>query len=185
MTQNHFLELKLRNFDEKARSFEGFAAVYGNVDSYGDVIQPGAFTKTIQERPEVPILWQHDPGSPVGVGRLEDSAQGLKIAARLVDGIQRAEEAYTFLKAGVVSGLSIGYWVIKSDRERDVRHLRELKVLEVSLATIPANDLARITAVKFQALPNHGAATSTVEPREHSAILEQLRKAQEILRVPR
>jgi HK97 family phage prohead protease len=37
--------------------------VFGNVDSYGDVIEPGAFAKTLQENPVVPILWQHDPTS--------------------------------------------------------------------------------------------------------------------------
>ena len=42
-------------------SFEGLAAVYGNVDLGGDVIEPGAFNKTLAEKNfEVPILWQHD-----------------------------------------------------------------------------------------------------------------------------
>ena len=46
-------------------TFEGYAAVFGNVDSYGDIIQPGAFTKTIQERrSQIKILWNHDSFAP-------------------------------------------------------------------------------------------------------------------------
>jgi HK97 family phage prohead protease len=57
-------EAKNFSFEVKAtgdNEFEGYASVFRNVDSYRDIIEPGAFTKTIQESKRVKVLWQHDP----------------------------------------------------------------------------------------------------------------------------
>jgi len=55
-------------------TFEGLAATYGDVDLGGDIIEPGAFQKTMADKGgEVPILWQHDQREPIGVGKLSDS----------------------------------------------------------------------------------------------------------------
>jgi hypothetical protein len=61
--------LELKEAPGEDGSFEGYAAVFGNVDSYGDVIEKGAFAKTLQENPTVPILWQHNPRADRRLGR--------------------------------------------------------------------------------------------------------------------
>lgn len=132
-------------------SFEGLAAVYGNVDLGGDIIAPGAFAKTIREKKgEVPILWQHDQREPIGLGTLTDSKEGLQIEGQLVLESPVAQKAYALMKARVLKGLSIGYDTVVSeyDNANDIRTLKELKLWEVSVVTFAMNPLAEVTSVK-------------------------------------
>ena len=68
----------------------------------------------------------------------------------LIDDVQLAKEAHALLKAGAISGLSIGYRTIvdEYDRETNTSTLKELELWETSLVTFPANDAARVTGVK-------------------------------------
>jgi HK97 family phage prohead protease len=132
-------------------TFEGLAAVYGNEDLGGDIIEPGAFTKTIKDKNGVvPILWQHDSREPIGRGDLKDTKEGLAITGKLVLESDVATKAYALMKADVLQGLSIGYDTVVSeyDRENDIRRLKELKLWEVSVVTFPMNPKATISAVK-------------------------------------
>jgi HK97 family phage prohead protease len=131
-------------------TFEGYAAVFGNVDRVNDVIEPGAFKKTIAERPEVPIFWMHDPHETVGIGKLSERHKGLFVEGQLTLDVQRAREVHALMRDGAVADLSIGYKAMKKDYRRSVRHLKEVKVGEFSLlpAGFAANELAVVTAVK-------------------------------------
>jgi uncharacterized protein len=141
-------KLQIKSLDE-AGKFSGLASVYGNVDLGGDVVMPGAFAKSLADRGhEIPILFQHDMRQPVGLGKLKDTSQGLEIQGQLVLEVAKAREAYSLLKARVLRGLSFGYDTVKSDIQAGVRYLRELKLYEVSLVTVPMNELATVTAVK-------------------------------------
>ena len=44
--------------------FTGYASVFGNVDSYGDIVQPGAFKDSLDawraSDRQIPLLWGHD-----------------------------------------------------------------------------------------------------------------------------
>lgn len=136
---------------EDKGSFEGMAAVYGNVDLGGDIIEPGAFTQTIKGKGgKVPLLWQHDQREPIGMGTLRDSKEGLLITGQLVLESDVARKALGLMKAEVLKGLSIGYDTVVSeyDKARDVRKLKEVKLWEVSLVTFPMNPKAQVTAVK-------------------------------------
>lgn len=137
-------------------TFEGYGSVFHNEDWYGDVVAPGAFAKTLAEWRAKgalpPLCWQHNMDQVVGV--YEDMAEddrGLYLKGRLLkDDVALAREAYALLKARAISGLSIGYRVRvdEYDREADIRTLKDLELWEVSLVTMPANDLARVEAVK-------------------------------------
>lgn len=139
---------ELKSLDAETGVFEGYAAVYGNLDSQGDIIERGAFTKTIAERPRVPILVGHNPDVVVGVGELSDSEQGLRVKGRLTLEVQRAREAHALMKDGALDGLSIGYRAVKTSMQRGARMLKEVAVGEFSLTPFPANALARVTGVK-------------------------------------
>jgi uncharacterized protein len=144
----------LRDFELSLKSltgqgvFEGLAAVYSNVDFQGDVIEPGAFSKTIREKGEVPILWQHDASEPIGLGKLSDSAAGLVITGTLAIESPTARKAYGLLKRGIVRGLSIGFDEVKAKMVNGVRRLSELRLWEVSIVTFGANPQALVTDVK-------------------------------------
>ena len=139
---------------EADRTFEGYGSVFGVVDSYGDVVMPGAFADTIRKAEgsgRMPaMLWQHDPSQVIGVWRsMREDARGLHVVGELAD-TQLGREAYALLKMGALSGLSIGYSVSGEhyDRERDVRELTGIDLWETSLVTFPANTDARVAAVK-------------------------------------
>lgn len=146
---NKTFKLEIKDFGEQG-TFTGMASVYGNKDLGGDVVEPGAFTKTIADKGgEVPILWQHDSREPIGMGKLIDSAEGLLIKGELaIDVSQTAVKAYGLMRKGIIKGLSIGYDTIRDEVKDKVRHLRELKLWEVSLVTFPMNESAVINTVK-------------------------------------
>lgn len=146
--------------------FSGYGAAFGNVDSYGDVIEPGAFAQTLADAQKTghfpSMLLQHggwgigaDDMMPVGVwDKLAEDGKGLVSDGVLAD-IQRGREAYTLLKMKprpAITGLSIGYipkkWTSRSKPEEPRRRLHEVDLMEISLVTFPANGKARITSVK-------------------------------------
>lgn len=130
--------------------FEGLASTYGNLDHTGDIVRPGAFRKTLERSAELPILWCHSQSDAVGLGQLTDSAEGLRLKGQLDLDTQCGREAFSRVKKRIVRGLSIGYRVPEGGAEMkgDVRYLNQVDLFEVSLVPIPANDRARVTAVK-------------------------------------
>jgi HK97 family phage prohead protease len=130
-------------------SFEGMLSPYSNVDDGGDLVEPGAFTKTLQENgSKVPMLWQHKTDCPIGELALEDTSEGLACKGQLLLEIPEAKKAYLLLKAKVVKGLSIGYDPIKAQVIDGVRHLKEIRLWEGSVVTFPMNTLALVGDVK-------------------------------------
>jgi uncharacterized protein len=113
-----------------------------------DVIDPGAFSRTLNTGKSTPILWQHDPGNPIGSCKVTDTPQGLQVNGTLMLSDPRAQKAHTFMKAGIVKGLSIGYDTIQANFDGDVRHLTELRLWEISVVTFPMNEQATVTGVK-------------------------------------
>lgn len=167
--------LKIRGFDLSVKSigedgtFTGYGSVFGVVDSYREAVAPGAFTDSLKEiaargRP-VPVLWQHRGDQPIGVyDELSEDGTGLLVKGRLLIGdLALAREAAALMKARAVSGLSIGYFVRADsyDEKEQVRRLLKLDLVEVSLVTFPANDEARVDAIKMKLA--HGAVPSLPE----------------------
>ena len=130
-------------------SFEGSLAVYNNVDLGGDLIEPGAFTKTIREHGnEVPMLWQHKSDMPIGMLTLIDGPDALRVKGQLLMELPAARNAYLLIKARIVKGLSIGFDTVKDAVNGATRRLLELRLWEGSIVTFPMNELALITSVK-------------------------------------
>src|SRR5690554_142482 len=103
---------KQRNFtfqvkalDEETMTFEGYGSIFGNVDAYNDVVEKGAFAKTLQEQKgRIKILWQHKTDEPIGIVKeAKEDEVGLWIKAELVSGVPEAEKAFKLMKAGVRS----------------------------------------------------------------------------------
>lgn len=134
-------------------TFTGYGSIFGNVDSVGDVVEQGAFAKSLtrhaKDKSAPALLWQHNPDEPIGVwDGLEEDSKGLKGRGRFVLETARGREAYALLKAGALRGLSIGYRVIKGEPDGNTYRLKELDVVEISLVTFPANRKATVTGVK-------------------------------------
>lgn len=130
-------------------SFEGCLSPYNNLDEGGDLVEPGAYTKTIQENEgKLIALWQHGVKDPIGELLLDDRPDGLWCKGQLLLDIPEAKKAYLLMKAKIVRGLSIGYETIKSQVIDGVRHLKEIRLYEGSIVTFPMNTLALVTNVK-------------------------------------
>jgi HK97 family phage prohead protease len=165
-----FHELKLADSESEAKEmrFSGYGAVFGNVDSYGDVIEPGAFAGTLAEAQRSGIypsmLLQHggyglsaDDMMPVGVWeKLAEDGKGL-VSGGILAPTTRGIDAYTLMKMQprpAITGLSIGYiarkFTARSKPDEPRRRLHEIELMEVSLVTFPANGKARVTDVKSE-----------------------------------
>lgn len=132
--------------------FSGYGSVFGVIDSYKEVVAPGAFTKSLQRRTPS-LLWQHRSSEPIGVyTSIREDQTGLYVEGKLALKTARGAEAYELLKMGAISGLSIGFLVklfeYINNGEEEVRRLTEIDLWEVSLVTFPANDAARVSGVK-------------------------------------
>jgi hypothetical protein len=135
-----------------AGHFGGYASIFGMLDSYGDIVDKGAFKKTIEERKRIKLLWSHDAFAPaIGYVELAEDKKGLKVVdGQLYLDIERAREAYINMKNETLDGLSIGYNVVKEtiDRDTNERHLKEIALWEVSLCNFQACPGAVVTDVK-------------------------------------
>jgi uncharacterized protein len=96
----------------------------------------------------VPLLFAHKTDVPVGLGKLEEDAGGVRIAGKLNLETVAGREAYSNLKAGIVKSLSIGFELLKHVLEGSTRVIQKGAIREVSLVLFPANEQARILAVK-------------------------------------
>ena len=142
--------------------FVGYGAVFGNVDAYGDIIEPGAFVASIRAHQAAgtwpAMLFNHSHMSPVGDWlEMSEDSKGLYVKGRLwIDGDMPDPDAckvYRVMQspAGGKMGLSIGYRTKASvDRNDGVRLLTEIELYEVSPVMFPANPKARVEAVKSE-----------------------------------
>jgi len=131
--------------------FEGYASVFGIVDQGLDVVERGAFTKSIGSGRSVKLLWQHDSGQPIGVwDEIKEDERGLFVKGRLLKDVQKGAEAMALMRAGAIDSMSIGYRTVEAIAEGggSIRKLMELDLFEVSLVTFPMLPDAKITAIK-------------------------------------
>ena len=136
-------------------TIEGYGSVFGVKDSYADVIQKGAFDKSIKAHREAKsmpaMLWQHDTSTILGVWtEMSEDANGLKLKGKLAMDTVKGKEAHALLKMGALNGLSIGFMTKQAqyDEKTEIRTLTEVEIWETSIVTFPANTKARVTHVK-------------------------------------
>jgi len=150
--QGGCLELDIKAIAEDG-TFTGYASLYGVTDLGGDVVQAGAFTKSLKSKPasKVKMLRGHDTSEPIGVWTsIAEDTRGLKVTGQLILTTVKGRETYELLKAGALDGLSIGYRTKKEsfDRKNNVRLLNELDLFEISLVVFPMLPSATISKVK-------------------------------------
>jgi HK97 family phage prohead protease len=150
------MDFKAIKFETKAiddNKFEGYASYFNNIDSYDDIIERGAFKKTISEnRGRIKVLWQHDAAEPIGIPEeMYEDDNGLYVRAK-ISMTDTGKKAMTLIKDGVITEMSIGYDVMKDDYKmmgnRRVRMLKEVRLWEFSPVTFAANDKAKIMKMR-------------------------------------
>jgi len=145
---------------DEAGVIAGYFSTYDKTpDSYGDIIEPGAFTETIAKRKETghpfPLCFNHDFSAVIGaVESIEDTEKGPYIEARFLE-TQLAQDVRKMLLSGAIYQFSFAYDVLESrtptaeEKAAGVANvLTKLEVFEISVVTVPANSNAVATEVK-------------------------------------
>lgn len=177
--------------------FTAYASVFGNVDSYGDVVMPGAFAGDLQAWKDsgnpIPLLFGHnmyDPDFNIGhVTEAVEDDKGLRVTAQLDLENPKATQVYRMLKGRRVNQMSFAYDVLEggdaestddaTGAKQKFYELRKLKLYEVSVVTIGANQETEILAVKANA---EALASGIKEGRVLAAKhIDSLRAAQEAI----
>ncbi len=134
-------------------TFSGYASVFGAVDLGKDVVEPGAFARSLQKRKVggIRMLYQHDPAQPIGVWtEIREDRRGLFVRGRLTPGVRRAQEVLALLRSGALDGLSIGFRAARTRRDpaSGIRRIVEADLWEISVVTFPMQPAARVETVK-------------------------------------
>lgn len=146
--------LKIKEVSE-AGIFSGYGSVFDVIDSYNEIVMPGAFKASLERHAAngtMPAqLWQHRSAEPTGVfTNMVEDERGLLLEGQLALKVQRGAEAHELMKMKAVNGLSIGFVPVEEevDHKTGVRRITKLDLWEVSIVTFPANQAATIHGVK-------------------------------------
>lgn len=140
--------------DVEGREITGYAATFGNLDGVGDVIHPGAFTKTLRERvPQGLVKYFGFHRTMIGVLKhAEEDGIGLLTVGR-ISRTRDGDDVLELAKDGALTHMSIRYKTVREDKSkladgRTANNLRELMLMEVGPVDFPANEAATIVSVK-------------------------------------
>ena len=138
---------------------EGYASIFGNIDQHGEIVERGAFTKTIAERGDkVLFCWQHNKHEIIGkIVELREDQKGLYFRAQFAP-TPRGQEARELLKMGALGGFSFGFNVLQETQERlsngrPITRLKQLRLTEISAVSQPCNEEALPLGVKSVEAP--------------------------------
>lgn len=175
LTELKFAE-KQNEQGQEVFTFEGYASTFGNVDLDGDVIEPGAFLKSLGTRTPK-LLLQHDHrGLPLGIFTdVHEDEVGLFVKGEMPLEDDRVRGGVMpLMKQGALNSMSIGFTVSQDETVDNVRHISETELFEVSLVTFPANPEAQVTSTKdFKAL------AATLSPEDRETLVKELQPEDE------
>jgi uncharacterized protein len=143
----------IKDLDIKQGVVTGYYSVFGNVDSDGDMIMPGAFTKTINEngpqgKNRIMHLWQHNPLEPIGKpSLLKEDGEGLYFETKLAK-TTRGIDALKLYEDGIINEHSIGFNVVRKEQKSNYVEIHDIKLWEGSTVTWGANSMTRTTGIK-------------------------------------
>lgn len=143
LTSDYFLKK-----NHETGIFSGYASVFAINDKHNDVLLPGAFADF--DLNKVKVLWQHENAHPIGkIISIQDDSYGLWFEIKLMLDITKAKDVYAMLKEDIIQHMSIGYIPVKyKNNAKKQRILEKVELLEISLVTFPANEMASVVAVK-------------------------------------
>lgn len=159
----------------KPGQFRALVSAFNNVDSYGDVVMPGAFTEDLERWKAsgdlIPVIWSHDwsdPFSHLGYAlEAEETEKGLEILGQIEEeGNPKAAQVHRLLKGRRVTQFSFAYDVEDAGfgkrGDEEVYELRKLKTYEVGPTLIGVNQDTELLAVKAKQIFLSGAKAGRV-----------------------
>jgi HK97 family phage prohead protease len=147
-----FITGAVEDIDTNKRVVTGYLSKFGNIDLDNDIMDKGAFTKTLQERKSnIFFLNQHNWSQPHGkFATLEVDEYGLKFESNPLPDTTYSNDTLKLYEAGIIKEHSVGFLTMKSEyiRETDKRVIKEVKLYEGSNVTLGANPDAIFTGLK-------------------------------------
>ena len=134
-----------------------YASVFNTVDRVGDIVEKGAYKKTIKENfKQIQHYKNHYSDEMVGVVQeLKEDDYGLLVVSKLILDTQQGKETYAQYKAMAEADKSmshsIGYYPVKveDNPDEDFVKLKEILLFEVSTLTKrPAHPDATTVGIK-------------------------------------
>lgn len=154
--KNELKELKLIHSELKALNekgyVEGYASVFGSVDSVGDTIDPVAYNNILDSMPK--MFFNHDT-TDVPIGKWTEMSvddKGLKVKGLLNLELEDAQKIYSAIKFGSLNGLSVHLMFtdddieLKKDGTRLIKNV--VRMPEISIVGIPCEQKAQLTSYK-------------------------------------
>lgn len=159
--------------------FTGYASVFNNVDLANDAVVPGAFAETLQSYgpngENIPCYWNHvldDPRMCIGwTLEAREDEHGLFVRVQLDLDSDVGAKAYRMLQRGLVRQMSITY-IVEQETPGDeggVWYLQKLKLFEVSVVPVAANQEAEILDVKADR-PKRERPSNDIEENEEKPL---------------
>ena len=155
----------VKDVDTVTGRITGYFSIFGNKDSDGDIIMPGAFKKTIREngpksaKPRILHLLMHDSWKPLAKPDiLKEDSVGLYFEDN-ISHTTYGKDTIQLYQDKVLTEHSIGYQVVKRevDERAEVQKLIELKLWEGSTVSWGANMDALVSTVKSTDKPSKEA----------------------------
>ena len=147
-------KFEVKDFDDTTRMVKGYASVFNNTDSDDDVILKGSYNKSIKEwgpegKDRIKLVAQHDISRPVArITELKEDSNGLYMEASF-GSHTLGDDYYRMTKEGIINEFSVGFVPIeKKENDKGGYDISNIKLYEVSMVTIAANDQAVVTDVK-------------------------------------
>lgn len=167
--------------------FSGYASVFGVLDDQGEIIHKGAFADTLASYEEagkrIPVIYLHNLKEPVGyIEKAVEDDVGLWVEGVIMhETSAKASEAYSFVKEGVISEMSVGFYYMPDatvyDAEKGVTNIYKTDFREVSLVVIGSNSGSRIVAVKSAGEENELAELVKVDAILSGIVANQQQQA--------
>jgi HK97 family phage prohead protease len=146
--------LEVKDVDTKQGVVTGYFSAFGNVDSDGDIMMPGAFKRSIQDwgpegKGRIKHLLNHDPSKPLGkIQVLKEDEYGLYYESK-VGKHNLGQDYIKMIESGLISEHSIGFKTLREQKSGDANQINEVMLFEgSSLTAWGANEATPLLGMK-------------------------------------
>ena len=155
--QRRYSTLQSVTLDVTTRTFEGYASVFGSMNSYREIFLPGAFKRTLAKPPQgrtASMYLAHEWGKPVGKWlELKEDDHGLFVRGQFVDS-EVGRHAMALVREKIATGLSLGFLPVDyrdenaDDWDKRIRYITDADVYEISIVEVASDKKAGVTHVR-------------------------------------
>lgn len=147
-------DLEIKDIDSKQGIISGYFSAFGNVDSDGDIMMPGAFKRSIQDwgpdaKGRIKHLMNHDPSQPLGkILELKEDGYGLFYRSQI--GKHRlGQDFIKMVESDLIKEHSIGFRTLREQKSDTANEIHEVMLFEgSSLTAWGANEATPVINMK-------------------------------------